>query len=191
MSPSLRGLQILLSRTAQFCHDWDICLNPKKSKTMYFGKRQNNLCRLKLNGSELEWIEKWPYLGIVLMSGPKFGCCIAEKIRKFYRATNNILRIEGRSNDLLILQLIESHCIPVLTYGIETIVVANQDIRRQMRVAYNSVFRRIFNYRPWQSVRELQACLSRPTWEDLLAKRTEKFLKRIRSDTFLAGLFSP
>ena len=158
---------------------------------MYFGKRQNNLCRLKLNGSELEWIEKWPYLGIILMSGPKFGCCIAEKIRKFYRATNNILRIEGCSNDLLILQLIESHCIPVLTYGIETIVVANPDVRRQMRVAYNSVFRRIFNYRPWQSVRELQTCLSRPTWEDLLAKRTEKFLKRIRNDKFLAALFSP
>ena len=61
----------------------------------------------------------------------------------------------------------------------------------KMKVAYNSVFRRIFNYRPWQSVRELQACLSRPTWEDLIAKRTEKFLKRIRNDTFLAGLFSP
>ena len=86
-----------------------------------------------------------------------------EKIRKFYRAANGIFRIEGRCNDLLTLRLIESHCIPILSYGIEVIHVADQDTRRQLRVAYNSVFRRIFSYRPWQSVRELQSFLSRPT----------------------------
>ena len=61
----------------------------------------------------------------------------------------------------------ESHCIPILTYGIEVIHVADQDTRRQLRVAYNSVFRRIFSYRPWQSVRELQSFLARLTWEEL------------------------
>ena len=53
----------------------------------------------------------------------------------------------------------------ILTYGIEVISVSDRDTHRQMRVAYNSVFRRIFNYRPWQSVSELQMFLSRPTWE--------------------------
>ena len=148
---------------------------------MCFGRRQANLCKLKLNGSEIEWTESWPYLGITLRSGPKFGCCISEKIRKFYRAANGIFRIEGRSNDILTLRLVESHCIPILTYGIEVIHVADQDTRRQLRVAYNSVFRRIFSYRPWQSVQELQSFLSRPTWEELLESRTRKFMNRINT----------
>ena len=146
---------------------------------------------MKSNGQEIEWIDKWPYLGVVLLSGLKFGCCISEKIRKFYRASNGILRIDGKSDDVMLLRLIESHCIPVLTYGVEVIHVADADVRRQMRVAYNSVFRRIFNYRPWQSVRELQSLLLRPTWEELLEKRKNSFLLRARENTFLNGIFFP
>ena len=156
---------------------------------MYFGKRIDSLCKLTLNGSLIDWTENWPYLGVTIRSGKKFHCCISEKIRKFYRASNHIFRIEGKTNDLLVLQLIETHCIPILTYGIEVIHVADQDTRRQLRVAYNSVFRRIFHYRPWQSVRELQACLSRPTWEALADRRTASFLSRICKDNTLNTIF--
>ena len=142
-----------------------------------------------MNGCDIEWVEKWPYLGIVLVTGTRFGCCIADKIRKFYKASNHIFRIEGKSNDLMILRLIETHCIPILTYGIEVLFVSNQDTRRQLRVAYNSVFRRIFNYRQWQSVRELQSLLSRFNWEELVEYRTSKFLNRIRVDPQLNAIF--
>ena len=157
---------------------------------MFFGKRKSSLCNLKLNGHEIEWTNKWPYLGVVLLSGTKFGCCISDKIKKFYRATNGIFRIEGKPNDMLMVRLIESHCIPILTYGVEVIHVADADTRRQLRVAYNSVFRRIFNYRPWQSVRELQSMLVRPTWEELIEKRTNSFLCRTRENVFINGIFS-
>ena len=114
---------------------------------------------------------------------------MTEKIRKFYRAANHILRIEGKSDDILMLRLIEMHCIPILTYGIEVIFVHDRDARRQLRVAYNSVFRRIFNYRPWQSVSELQSFLERPTWEEKLEGRIQKFERGIRNDAFLSSLF--
>ena len=191
VSPSLKGLQKLLLACESYCKTWDICLNPKKSKCMFFGKRKSSLCNLKLNGHEIEWTNKWPYLGVVLLSGPKFGCCISDKIKKFYRASNGILRIDGKSNDMTMLRLIESHCIPILTYGVEVIHVADADTRRQLRVAYNSVFRRIFNYRPWQSVRELQSMLVRPTWEEMIEKRTNSFLCRTRENVFVNGIFSP
>ena len=156
---------------------------------MYFGKRQDNLCSLYLNGVEIEWTDQWTYLGVNLVSSPMFNCCVNEKIRKFYRAANYILRIDGKSDDMLMLRLIETHCIPILTYAIEVISVSDRDARRQLRVAYNSVFRRIFNYRPWQSVRELQSFLSRPTWEELVEKRISKFNHNIQKDTFLSVLF--
>ena len=39
LSPSLRGLQLLLSATEAYCKDWDILLNAKKTKNMFFGKK--------------------------------------------------------------------------------------------------------------------------------------------------------
>ena len=75
------------------------------------------------------------------------------------------------------------------TYGIGMIFVSDTAIRRQVRVVYNSVFRRIFHYRSWQSVRELQSFLSRPNWEELLESRTISFTQHLCDDHFLRRLF--
>ena len=187
---SLRGLQKLLTLCEQYRREWDICLNPKKSRNMYFGKRQDDLCSLRLNGIKIQWTDRWTYSGVNLVSSPNFICCVNEKIWKFYRAANNILRINGKSDDLLMLRLIETHCNPILAHAIEVISVMDRDARRQLRVTYNSVFRRVFNYRSWQSVSELQTALSRPTWEELVDKRINKFYHAIQNDTFLSVLLS-
>ena len=86
----------------------------------------------------------------------------------------------GRSNDMVMLNLIEAHCIPLLTYAIKIVYVANRDERRQLRVAYNSVFRKIFCYRWSQSVTALQSFLGRLTWEQTVEKRRDSFYTRIR-----------
>ena len=75
------------------------------------------------------------------------------------------------------LQLLETHCLPILTYCIEVIHIANRDERRRLRVAYNSLL--LFDYRTWESVTDLQHALCRPTWEELVQKRKEKFQIRV------------
>ena len=100
-------------------------------------------------------------------------------ITKFYRCTNSIFRIDGVSNDMVVLRLIETHCVPILTYAIEIVHVLDRNERRQLRVAYNSVFRKIFNYRWSESVTALQGFLQRPTWEQLLEKRRSNFVNRL------------
>ena len=77
------------------------------------------------------------------------------------------------------LRLLEAHCLPILTYGVEIIHVTNRDDRRQLRVAYNSIFRCLFQYSYNESVTALQHALSRPTWEELLEKRKEKLLHEL------------
>ena len=57
--------------------------------------------------------------------------------------------------------------------------ITNRDERRQLRVAYNSVFRKIFGYRWSESVTALQGFLGRPTWEQLIEKRHSSFTARI------------
>ena len=80
---------------------------------------------------------------------------------------------------MVMLKLIETHCIPILTYGIEVVHISNRDERRQLRVAYNSVFRKIFQYRWSESVSNLQNFLGRPTWEELLEERHFCFIQRL------------
>ena len=80
---------------------------------------------------------------------------------------------------MVMLQLIESHCLSILSYAIEVIQVADRDIRRKLRVAYNSIFRQIFGYRRSESVTDLQHQLGRPTWEELVERRTSKFLSGV------------
>ena len=111
---------------------------------------------------------------------------VSERIKKFYRCANSIFRIDGYSDELVMLQLAESHCIPLLTYAIEIVHVANRDERRQLRVAYNAVFRKIFGYRRSQSVSELQKFLGKPTWEELVESRKNKFLQRLSESTVSA-----
>ena len=82
---------------------------------------------------------------------------------------------------MVMLHLVETHCIPVLTYAIEVVHVANRDERRQLRVAYNSVFRKLFSYRFTQSVTALQGFLGRPTWEQLVDQRCSNFMERIKT----------
>ena len=180
LAPSLKGLGSLLAICSTYCEAWDICLNPKKSKCLYFGKRISNLHDIILNGSLIEWVAEWDYLGVTLKSAKSFECCAKERIKKFYKCANAIFRIDGKSNDTVILRLMETHCIPILTYACEILSISNRDERRQMRVAYNSLFRRIFQYRWSESVTALQHFLGHPTWEELVDRRRNGFLNRVR-----------
>ena len=74
------------------------------------------------------------------------------------------------------LRLLEAHCLSILSYAIEVISVSDRDMRSKLRVAYNSLFRQVFGYRRSESVTDLQHQLGRPTWEELIEKRTTKFL---------------
>ena len=111
---------------------------------MYFGRKIDIKFQPTLLGIAVEWVSELKYWGVMLRSGPVFGCSVSKRVKIFYKSLNSILRIDGRSNDMILLQLIESHCVPILTYASEIIHVANGDKRRSLRVAYNSVFRKLF-----------------------------------------------
>ena len=55
-SPSLRGLQLLLSATESYCKEWDIFLNARKTKNMFFGEKLN-LPALNLDDKVIKWVD--------------------------------------------------------------------------------------------------------------------------------------
>ena len=148
---------------------------------MFYGKPLANHFQPTLNGIPIEWVTSWKYLGVVLANGRRFDCSVTDRVKAFYRSLNSILRVEGRSDDLVLLRLLEAHCVPIITYAIETIHVSNRDEKRSLRVAYNSIFRKLFGYRYFESVSNLQHALGRPTWEELVQRRQDSFISRARS----------
>ena len=44
--------------------------------------------------------------------------------------------IEGKSDEMTMLRLVEAHCVPILTYGIECLVIADRNYTNKLRVAY-------------------------------------------------------
>ena len=115
-------------------------LNPKKTRNMSFGKK-HDLPNLQLDGKAIEWVPTWSYLGVTFQSDKQFNCNIDAKVKSFYHSANAILR---RSDELVMLQPLESQCVCILSYATEVIHVSNRDERRRLRVAYNSIFRKIF-----------------------------------------------
>ena len=180
IAPSIKGLQRLLDICGAYCDKWDICLNAKKTRNMSFGTKKEVGFQVTLNGVNVQWAVEWKYLGVVLKSGKRFGCSVKDRVKSFYRALNAVLRVEGRSNDMIFLRLIETHCAPILTYAIEIVHVADRDERRSLRVAYNAIFRKIFSYRYFESVTALQHRLERQTWEEVVQTCQSRFLKRAK-----------
>ena len=83
LAPSLKGLQKLLVICESFCVEWDIKLNARKTKNMSFGKGPPPAFKLSLTGSQIEWVMRWKYLGVTLVHGPRFGCCMEETWRDY------------------------------------------------------------------------------------------------------------
>ena len=148
---------------------------------MHFGKNTQIAFSPILDGTPIQWVPEWKYLGVTLRSGPRFSCSVTERVKSFYRSLNSILRIDGRSEDMVLLQLIATHCTPILTYAIESIEVTNRDEKRSLREAYNAVFRKLFGFRIFESVSNLQHSLNRMTWEELVDSRRNSFMNRARS----------
>ena len=58
LAPSVKGLCILLNACNDYCIEWDICLNARKSKLLYFGKRCTDPFVPSLNGTPIEWVDR-------------------------------------------------------------------------------------------------------------------------------------
>ena len=76
--------------------------SPQK-RNMVFGKHAEINFKPTLNGSEIEWVKEWKYLGVILGSRARYGCSVSDRVKSFYRSLNSILRVEGRPADMVLL----------------------------------------------------------------------------------------
>jgi len=109
------------------------------------------------------------YLRVTLMSSKKIALDLNQVKQKFFGWVNSILNHSGGMSDMVKLHLAESYCHPLLSYALECFNFPSVHMQ-QLSACWNSVYRKIFHYKPWTSVRELIYCLGRMNFEYLFYK---------------------
>jgi len=102
--------------------------------------------------------------------------------RKFYAACNCVLSNSHHTNELIQLQLQESYCLSILTYAFPGLR-ANASQVRELNVCWNSVYRKIFHYNRWESVKCCINGLGRMDLVHILAFLALKFWKSLGQST--------
>ena len=75
--------------------------------------------------------------------------------RRFYSSCNSILCKSKLAPEPVKLQLIKSYCLPYLTYCIGALQLSETKLR-ELNVCWNDAFRRVFGFKRYESVKELQ-----------------------------------
>ena len=115
-----------------------------------------------------------PYCTIV--SGSKLSFTTSNQLGAFYASSNSILRSIKKPNQLVLMKLLYTNCVPNLTYCSEFKELSNADMNK-CNVALNDSIRKIFTYNRWESTRQLRQQLNYPNIYETFDSRKRKFLR--------------
>ena len=155
LSASLCRLQLMLNICVEFAVQNDVKFNHLKSHLFQCGM-SDDLClllpKLSIGVHELEWVKELKYLGVVFVAGKKLSVNIDLNCRKFLGTSFAILQKCKYLSEEVLCKLILTNCLPTLLYGVDSVSLMKGQIKR-MSVAFNTVFRRIFNMSKFSSMR--------------------------------------
>jgi hypothetical protein len=178
VSASVLQLQIMLDVCSSAGIELGIEFNSKKSCCMMIGPNLYKPVDMYLNGVTIAWVDKVKYLGVVLCARNKFSVDMSEIRRNFFMLVNSILFHCKGTSELVKLELLEKHCLPILLYSVEVLDLGNAEIRN-LNVWWNSIYRKIFGFQKWESVKQLICFLGRIDIVYMVNLRHILFLKNI------------
>ena len=94
-------------------------------------------------------------LGLTFVSGKKLVVDISPILHKFYAAANAIFSCSKYVSDIAKLHLFESFTLPLMTYGLDAVSLTQPQLAK-LNACWNNIYRRIFGYRKWESVKQVQ-----------------------------------
>ena len=97
----------------------DLTFNAKKSSIVRIGKKYKNECAAdKLCDADLPFEASVRYVGVFMCSVITFKLSVTQPPACFYKSLNLLLsRSKRRYDDMVLLSLIKTFCLPVLLYG--------------------------------------------------------------------------
>jgi len=184
LSSSIIELQKMLDICAQVGKNICLDFNPAKSKCLtvgYFLKIKPK--NLSISNFDLPWVDNLEYLGISISSGKSFNVDFSNVRKKFFASVNNILSKCSFTSELVKLSLLEAHALPILLYAVESLNLSAIQLS-ELNSWWNSVYRKIFNYNRWESVRLLICLLGRLDFIHLCNLKMMKFISTVRTNNY-------
>ena len=180
LAPTRGAMQKLLTICVDYCAEFCLSFNVKKSKTLIFGKTDPSLITpLTLYSENIDFVPSWKYLGCTIVSGTKFTFSIASELSAFYCSANSILKSHLIQNELVLMNFLYSHCVPCLTNCAEVKDLTSADMHK-CNVALNDSIRLIFSYNRWESTRFLRQQQKKPNIVEIFFSRKKTFVENIR-----------
>jgi sorting nexin-29 len=143
MAESECELRKALKGLEQYCSQWDLTINVKKTKTMIFSKgKARKVGKFTINGREVERVDHFNYLGVKFSYNGKFQNTMKHNIEK---AKNALFKLNTYTNAHQIniqtkLFLFEKTIEPILLYGCE---VWGQEDFAQIEIFHRSYLRKL------------------------------------------------
>ena len=179
LSASVIQLQKMLDLCGTVGSDLGLSFNCTKSKCLAIGpvkiKTPSPMC---INKANINWVNKIQYLGLTINAGKKFDIDFSDTRRKFFMSVNSILSNGKHTADTVKLKLLESHCLPILLYAIESLDL-NGPMLKSINSWWNAIYRKIFGYHKWESVKILICMLGRLDVMHLVNLRRLSFIKQL------------
>ena len=144
-----------------------------------------------LQDNPIAWVDTFKYLGVVFKSGKAIKVDIDLIKRKFYASCYSIFGKTAQVDELTRLYLIETNCLPLLTYALPALALSLDNIN-DLNVAWNNIYRKIFGFNKWDSVKTFIAGLGNLDFKHIRLKMCVSFVKdNLSSDnvTFRYVLF--
>jgi len=132
---------------------------------------------MNLGPYSIEWCDSFKYLGVTFQAGLKLKININMIKQKFFMASNSVLGNTHSLDELIQLQLLQSFCLPVLQYATCAVQLSPSQ-SAELNSCWNNVYRRIFNFRKYDSVRACISGLGRLDFQHLRTSLTLVFIKR-------------
>ena len=154
--------------------------NPSKSKCLDIGPHLSlDPVNLKIGNLDLSWSDTLEYLGITIATGKTFNVDFTHVRRKFFASVNSILSKCTFTSDLVKLSLLESHSLPILLYAVESLNLSAAQLT-ELNSWWNSVYRKIFNFNKWESVKLLIALLGRLDFVHICNLKMMNFIRTMK-----------
>ena len=89
LAPTRSALNKMIHICAEYCKEYGLTFNAKKSKIVVFSKNtidHEKLAPITLNGSKIEYVDTVTYLGTTIMNHKGISFSSLNDLVKFYRA---------------------------------------------------------------------------------------------------------
>jgi len=131
---------------------------------------------MTLHSRCLRRVKVFEYLGVRFKNGNCLGVDTSPSIRNCYACSNSILRRSIYIDDMAKLYLIESKCMPLLTYALPGLKLTNIQMK-ELNKAWNCIYRKLFGFNVWESVKVFIAGLGKLNYAYTKLKPTVNFLR--------------